>query len=203
MRQRAAQCAGYAAGCVMAAMVEIGNRGLGVRDVVAVAREDAEVGLTNEAIEAMAASATIVERLAESDEPVYGVSTGFGSLAAAPNPRRSPPRASAVPDRLACRRNGTAGRARGRPSDDGAPGALARDGVLGRAAGGWRVADRRHAERRHHAGGSLTTARWARAAIWRRSRTADSRSSARGRYSRPTARDSLPRMRWTPPVSTG
>ena len=70
----------------MAAMVEIGNRGLGIRDVVAVAREDAQVGLTDEAIEAMAASATIVERLAESDEPVYGVSTGFGSLATMPIP---------------------------------------------------------------------------------------------------------------------
>jgi histidine ammonia-lyase len=65
----------------MAAMVEIGNRGLGVLDVVAVAREDAEVELTAEAVEAMAASAAIVERLADSDEPVYGVSTGFGSLA--------------------------------------------------------------------------------------------------------------------------
>jgi histidine ammonia-lyase len=70
----------------MAAMVEIGNRGLGVRDVVAVAREDAEVRLTQEATDAMAASAAIVERLADSDEPVYGVSTGFGSLATTPIP---------------------------------------------------------------------------------------------------------------------
>src|SRR5919204_180451 len=62
-------------------MVEIGNRGLGVREVVAVAREDAEISLTPEALDAMAASAAIVERLASSDEPVYGVSTGFGSLA--------------------------------------------------------------------------------------------------------------------------
>jgi len=70
----------------MAAMVEIANRGLGVREVVAVAREDAEVELTAEATEAMAASAAIVERLADSDEPVYGVSTGFGSLATTPIP---------------------------------------------------------------------------------------------------------------------
>src|SRR5919204_1367491 len=62
-------------------MVEIGNRGLGVREVVAVAREDAEISLTPEALDAMAASAAIVERLASSDQPVYGVSTGFGSLA--------------------------------------------------------------------------------------------------------------------------
>jgi len=70
----------------MAAMVEIANRRLGVREVVAVAREDAEVELTAEATEAMAASAAIVERLADSDEPVYGVSTGFGSLATTPIP---------------------------------------------------------------------------------------------------------------------
>jgi histidine ammonia-lyase len=70
----------------MAAMVEIGKRGLGVRDVVAVAREEAEATLTREAIDAMAASAAIVERLAESEEPAYGVSTGFGSLATTPIP---------------------------------------------------------------------------------------------------------------------
>src|SRR5213592_1525991 len=67
-------------------MVEIGNRGLGLRDVVAVAREDAGVELTAAAHEAMAASAAIVEQLADSDEPVYGVSTGFGSLATTPIP---------------------------------------------------------------------------------------------------------------------
>src|SRR3954453_1309887 len=67
-------------------MVEIGNCGLGVREVVAVAREDAEVALTQEAVDAMAASAEVVERLIESDEPVYGVSTGFGSLATTPIP---------------------------------------------------------------------------------------------------------------------
>jgi histidine ammonia-lyase len=70
----------------MGEMVEIANRELGVRDVAAVARENAEVKLTSEAISAMAASAAIVERLAASDEPVYGVSTGFGSLATTPIP---------------------------------------------------------------------------------------------------------------------
>ena len=64
----------------MAAMVEISNRGLGMREVVAVAREDAEASLTAEAIDAMAASARIVEELADSEQPAYGVSTGFGSL---------------------------------------------------------------------------------------------------------------------------
>src|SRR4051812_27107329 len=67
-------------------MVQIANHGLGLRDVVAVAREDAEVRLTDAATQAMAASAAIVEQLADSDEPVYGVSTGFGSLATTPIP---------------------------------------------------------------------------------------------------------------------
>jgi len=67
-------------------MVEIGNRGIGVQEVVAVAREDAEVRLGETAVDAMAASAAIVERLADSDEPAYGVSTGFGSLATTPIP---------------------------------------------------------------------------------------------------------------------
>src|SRR4051812_27653336 len=67
-------------------MVEIANRGLGLRDVVAVAREDAEVRLTDDAIEARAASAAIVDGLTDSDEPAYGVSTGFGSLATTPIP---------------------------------------------------------------------------------------------------------------------
>src|SRR3954470_10322983 len=62
-------------------MVEIGNRGLGVRDVVAVARDGIDVTLTGDAIDAMAASAAIVDGLADSDEAVYGVSTGFRSLA--------------------------------------------------------------------------------------------------------------------------
>jgi histidine ammonia-lyase len=53
-------------------------------DVVAVARQDAEVELADEAREAMAESAASVERLAASAEPVYGVSTGFGSLATTP-----------------------------------------------------------------------------------------------------------------------
>jgi histidine ammonia-lyase len=67
-------------------MVEIGNRGIGARDVVAVAREDAEVRLGAAAADAMAASAAIVDRIADSDEPAYGVSTGFGSLATTPIP---------------------------------------------------------------------------------------------------------------------
>jgi histidine ammonia-lyase len=61
--------------------VVVGCRGATAADVVAVARRDAPVALSDEAREAMAASAAIVERLAAADEPVYGISTGFGSLA--------------------------------------------------------------------------------------------------------------------------
>ena len=60
--------------------VEIGASGVGAADVVAVARDGAEVALGADARDEMASSAATVERLADLDEPVYGVSTGFGSL---------------------------------------------------------------------------------------------------------------------------
>src|SRR4051794_32209474 len=62
-------------------MVELTGTGLGEADVVAVARQNEPVELGPAAREAMEASAAVVERLAASPEPVYGVSTGFGSLA--------------------------------------------------------------------------------------------------------------------------
>jgi histidine ammonia-lyase len=62
-------------------MIELGPTGLEPADVVAVAREGAEGELTEQARHAMAESAAIVDRLASSKEPAYGVSTGFGSLA--------------------------------------------------------------------------------------------------------------------------
>jgi histidine ammonia-lyase len=49
--------------------------------VVAVARYGVPARLSDEARAAMEESAAVVARLADSDEPVYGVSTGFGSLA--------------------------------------------------------------------------------------------------------------------------
>jgi histidine ammonia-lyase len=51
-------------------------------DVVAVARGGVPARLSEQARAAMEESAAVVERLTRSDEPVYGVSTGFGSLAA-------------------------------------------------------------------------------------------------------------------------
>ena len=62
-------------------MIELRAGGLTLADVVEVAREDAEAELSEDARDAMGESAAIVERLASSPEPAYGVSTGFGSLA--------------------------------------------------------------------------------------------------------------------------
>jgi histidine ammonia-lyase len=62
-------------------VIELTGTGLTPADVVAVARHDEPVALAETARAAMEASAAIVERLAASSDPVYGVSTGFGSLA--------------------------------------------------------------------------------------------------------------------------
>jgi histidine ammonia-lyase len=66
--------------------IELTGTGLRPAEVVEVARGGATVSLTPAAREAMAASAAIVAGLAEGGEPVYGVSTGFGSLATVPIP---------------------------------------------------------------------------------------------------------------------
>jgi histidine ammonia-lyase len=62
-------------------VIELTGTGLTTADVVAVARTDEPVRLAPVARRAMEESAAIVERLAASTEPVYGISTGFGSLA--------------------------------------------------------------------------------------------------------------------------
>ncbi|HUA72895.1 MAG TPA: aromatic amino acid lyase, partial [Solirubrobacteraceae bacterium] len=65
----------------MTSTVSLGAHGLQASDVVAVAREDAVVSLNDEALEAMERSAAVVAARAASEEPAYGISTGFGSLA--------------------------------------------------------------------------------------------------------------------------
>jgi histidine ammonia-lyase len=67
-------------------MIKLIATGLTPAEVVAIARTNAEVELAADARAAMAESAAIVERLASSPEPAYGVSTGFGSLATTPIP---------------------------------------------------------------------------------------------------------------------
>jgi histidine ammonia-lyase len=61
--------------------VEIQRNGISAADVVRVARDHLPVSLGSSAIEAIAASAAIVEAMASGEHAVYGVSTGFGSLA--------------------------------------------------------------------------------------------------------------------------
>ena len=64
-----------------AGVIELSGTGLAPADVVAVARDGAQVTLAPAAREAMQRSADVVAGLADADEPAYGVSTGFGSLA--------------------------------------------------------------------------------------------------------------------------
>ncbi len=65
---------------MQSAQVLINTSGLDRESVVRVARENAEVAITQSALEAIARSSKIVEDLAKSDQPVYGISTGFGAL---------------------------------------------------------------------------------------------------------------------------
>jgi histidine ammonia-lyase len=62
-------------------VVELTGTGVSQADVIAVARAGARVVLAEEAREEMTRSADVVARLVDSEEPAYGVSTGFGSLA--------------------------------------------------------------------------------------------------------------------------
>jgi histidine ammonia-lyase len=63
------------------ASIPVRPRGLDEAAVVAVARDGAKVELTGEATSAITAGRQIVEKLAASDQPAYGISTGFGALA--------------------------------------------------------------------------------------------------------------------------
>ena len=61
--------------------VVLGVDGLSAAEVVAVARYDATVGVGTDARAAVERSAALIDAIADGEEPVYGVSTGFGSLA--------------------------------------------------------------------------------------------------------------------------
>ena len=60
--------------------IELDGVGVTIPQVVAVARRGERVELSDAALQRMAESREIVERLAQGD-PAYGVSTGFGALA--------------------------------------------------------------------------------------------------------------------------
>ncbi|WP_175411828.1 histidine ammonia-lyase [Streptomyces sp. TRM64462] len=61
--------------------VVVGTSGTTAADVIAVARGNARVELSQEALDVLARAREIVDALAAKPEPVYGVSTGFGALA--------------------------------------------------------------------------------------------------------------------------
>jgi histidine ammonia-lyase len=71
--------------------VELAGASLTRAEVVAVARGDAPVKLAAAAYDALAPSAEAVARISASEQPAYGISTGFGSLAnvAIPPERRT------------------------------------------------------------------------------------------------------------------
>ncbi|WP_370287828.1 histidine ammonia-lyase [Nocardioides sp.] len=61
--------------------VAVGVAALSIDDVVAVARHGAPVVLDDEALAAIDRARAVVDRMAASPTPAYGVSTGFGALA--------------------------------------------------------------------------------------------------------------------------
>src|SRR6476469_8071807 len=61
--------------------VTLGAVGLTAEDVLAVARHDARVAISPDALETVAKVRAHIDDLAASDVPAYGISTGFGALA--------------------------------------------------------------------------------------------------------------------------
>jgi histidine ammonia-lyase len=64
--------------------VELTSDGLSAREVIAVARFDARASLSSDGFSAMERSAAVVAELASVEQPAYGITTGFGSLATVP-----------------------------------------------------------------------------------------------------------------------
>ena len=62
-------------------VVRLDDHGVTIDDVVAVARGNARVELTENALAGIAVARARVDELAASPEPKYGISTGFGALA--------------------------------------------------------------------------------------------------------------------------
>ena len=61
--------------------VVISTSGMTLEDVLSVARKNARIEISQQALDAMAKTREHIEFLAQSDTPVYGISTGFGALA--------------------------------------------------------------------------------------------------------------------------
>ena len=62
-------------------MVLLTGDSLTLDDVVAIADRDEPVGIAPSAVVRVQAAREVVDRHAHGDEPVYGINTGFGSLA--------------------------------------------------------------------------------------------------------------------------
>ncbi|HET7070548.1 MAG TPA: aromatic amino acid lyase, partial [Nocardioides sp.] len=60
-------------------IVRVGVGPVTFDDVLAVARSDARVELTDEALAAVDRARAVVEELAAAPTPAYGISTGFGA----------------------------------------------------------------------------------------------------------------------------
>ncbi len=61
--------------------VLLSSSGVTLEDVIAVARHDAKVTISQEALDAVAQVRAHIDELAHSEVPAYGISTGFGALA--------------------------------------------------------------------------------------------------------------------------
>ena len=61
--------------------VVVSTSGMTFDDVLAIARRNAQIEISQESLDAMARTREHIERLAASETPVYGISTGFGALA--------------------------------------------------------------------------------------------------------------------------
>jgi histidine ammonia-lyase len=65
----------------MSEPVIVGTGAVSIDEIVRVARDGAEVQVSEDALQAVAASRALIDELAGDDAPHYGVSTGFGALA--------------------------------------------------------------------------------------------------------------------------
>jgi histidine ammonia-lyase len=61
--------------------VTINSAGMSMQDVIDVARHNARVEISQAALDGMAKTREHIEKLANGETPVYGISTGFGALA--------------------------------------------------------------------------------------------------------------------------
>ena len=90
--------------------IVVGTAGVTADDVLAVARRDAQVRLAPAALDAMAASRSVVDDLAAAPTPAYGIYRLRGARHPAHQPGPAC-KAAAEPHPLARRRRGPAGRA--------------------------------------------------------------------------------------------